>query len=363
VINLPLYESFGVEVTKPDWRIILQKYDVAIPMKKVIYNSILMGQQFCLTSSFNPGSSNFQYLLFFDSHENKFPYTLFLKDLNFDKIVLETQMIPYNQWRVLNCIEFEMEHKFSLTNDNKGGLSSQIFKYICILRERQNQFIIEIVDVESLQIVYKYVSSPNENISQVKIIKVKKSKEKQLFIGSSVEKSRNVFYSKWKIVRMIFAKAKNSSENKKFDIKFWELEDQWSQDPNKFITCIFFKQDYLFFCFENKINQIENESESKKILKSYTFDISAIRHYISWNKFFILVGSKNDIIVGIWAEDQTILQLEPKMRLQLEYLVKGICFISSTDQVRFAVLGDNNVLVIYKLILKNYFQKSNVSLI
>ena len=194
----PFIESFGVVTNNNSQKIATLPYDTKICMRKIANHYLLDQKDFCLTCNYKntPEDSDVCYLLFYDAFGKTNRIDSFLKELDFSQKDLKGFDLPNNPFRIKKLLQFDLDSNF---------------RFICTFREkvsehsgrRITQQIVEVVDFLSSDPIFQQVSLPNETITHVEVIKVKKTGEVQLFLGSAVRGSSGHSTATWKIFRVV----------------------------------------------------------------------------------------------------------------------------------------------------------------
>lgn len=116
----------------------------------------------------------------------------------------------------------------------------------------------------------------------------------------------------------------------------------------------------MFLSLDSKVFQIETNSQ--KIVRTYSYDLDTIGSYSLWKNFLIFAGKKQNLIINVFNESSITPQLLPKCEVDVGSNIQGVSFLSPKGQIRFAVLANFDKLIIYHILLKSYFVNSEVIL-
>jgi hypothetical protein len=100
--------------------------------------------------------------------------------------------------------------------DNPYGVKQVLYfdnRFICIFRDqlavgdRKSSQLVDVVDLKTQQLVFQEVSTETQIITHVKVFKISKTKETQLFVGTSNKSHEGHSRAEWKIYRVIQRKT------------------------------------------------------------------------------------------------------------------------------------------------------------
>lgn len=196
-LDCALFESFVVLPNSWSGQVSILAYDRLLPMRKVLRHSRLEPKTFSICHINDVSSdSRTSLLLFFDPSKIPTAIDTFLGQLGLLRNDINRRRLRDNPFGVKQVLYFDR-------------------RFVCIFRDhiesgqrRSSQFV-DVVDLASQQAVFQERSSDTQSITHVKIFKIAKTKETQLFVGTSNRSSEGHSQAEWKIYRIIQRKTPN----------------------------------------------------------------------------------------------------------------------------------------------------------
>lgn len=185
-LNCPLFESLAVLPSAWSGQVSVLAYDRLLPMRKVLRHPKLEPKTFSICPINDSSSkSRTSLLLFFDPARIPQAIDHFLAQLSLRRDDVGRPRLRDNPFGVKQVLYFDR-------------------RFVCIFRDhiesgqrRPSQFV-DVVDLTTQQAVFQERSSESQTITHVKIFKIPRTKETQLFVGTSNSSAERDSQGEWK---------------------------------------------------------------------------------------------------------------------------------------------------------------------